>query len=319
MSLGRLFALMRSEMQLKAIKWKHLVRSIGSSPPDPASERHSREEQDKVMAAITNVYDPNIRSYLKQLNSDGLLNIMDGKYSYPDVNYTFLRGIITEVVENSPPLSTEPFHRVNAHLLGHFIGNEEATLDEAREKVHKTTAIRDDANPTFDSIFDMGRQAYRTADVNLLVECHRAARQAASGAEGLGAAEKEVASEVARIARIMMREQLRVATTSGGAKRMEEKMWSIQAFAFGVLVAALQEKGVPWQKSPYVSVRFAETYMPDYADHIELANLLLHFGIEPPHQKYRLAGELAFARFVEGIEKDIPSFADDLARALGFL
>ena len=115
-----------------------------------------------------------------------------------------------------------------------------------------------------------------------------------------------------------MREQLRVATVTGGAKRTEEKVWPVQAFAFGVLVAALQGKGIPWQKSPYVCVRFAQAYMPDYGDHIELANLLLHFGVEASHQKYRLAGELAFARYVEGEEKDTPPFADDLARALGF-
>ena len=318
MSVGRLFAFMRSNLQLKSITWKHWARSIGSPQPDPASEQHSREEQDKVVAAITNVFNPNMRSYLKQLDSDGLLSVMDGQYSYSDVNDTFLRGIISEVAENGPPLPTEPFERVNIHLLGHFIGNEDATLDEAREKVHRTTAIRDDANPTFDWVFDMGRQAYRTSDVNLLVECHRAARQAVAESEGLGVAEKEVASEVARIAGTMMREQLRVATVTAGAERMKEKMRPIQAFAFGVLVAALQGKGIPWQKSPYVSVRFAQTYMPDYGDHIELANLILHFGIETPHQKYRLAGELAFARYVESEEKDAPPFADDLARALGF-
>jgi hypothetical protein len=134
---------------------------------------------------------------------------------------------------------------------------------------------------------------------------------------GLPAVEKEVAFEVAQIAGVMMREQFRVAAAMVSADRKDEIVFPSQAFAFGALVVALQGKGISWDKSPYVSIRFAEIYMPDYGDHKELAKIILHFGMEPSCQKYRAAGELAFARFSQSEEGTRPPFADDLARAVG--
>jgi hypothetical protein len=136
-------------------------------------------------------------------------------------------------------------------------------------------------------------------------------------AEGLGADEKEVAFGVARIAGTMMREQFRIAAVLRDTDRKDDIIFPCQAFAFGVLVAALSGKGISWEKSPYVSIRFAEVYMPDYGDHKELARLILHCGMESSYQKYRLAGEVAFTRFAESDDGMPPPLADDLARAVG--
>jgi hypothetical protein len=303
---------------MKAMLLKHWLRGIGRPRPDAIAEQRAQLEQDRVNATIAEIYNPSVGLYVSKVDSDELFGLMEGKYSYADINNAFLRGIISEVVDNSPPLPTEPFERVNVHMIRHFIQTEGATLNEAREKLQRAVAVHNEANPTFDWITYRGRQAHRTSDVRLLAECHRAARQAAREQDGLSPDEREVAFEAARIAGIMMREQLRVATLIGGSAKAEEHTWAIQAFAFGALVAALQGQGVPWEKSPYVSTHFAQAYMPDYDDHIELANIILHFGVEMEYQKYRVAGELAFTRYIDGSPRDTAPFPDDLARALGY-
>jgi hypothetical protein len=319
---GRFLALLRSNARLKALMWTHRISSVGKPHPSSVSVQRRDHELKEVARAIKDVFYANMERFLKQLNSDRLLGIVEGGYNYDDVNSMFLRGIISELVERSPPLPTEPFDRVAIHLLGHFMNAEEKTLDEAREKVLRTEALYNEANQLFDRVVEMGREAYRTSRTDLLIECHKAACQSIQPAsidlEVFDGIEKEMALEVARIGGIVMREQFRVVAAVTGSDRTDEIIWGSQAFAFGILIAALRQKGIPWEKSPYVSVRFAEVYMPAYGNHIELANLILHFGIEPSYQKFRVAGELAFDRFGNSDERE-PRFADDLARVLGLL
>jgi hypothetical protein len=98
--------------------------------------------------------------------------------------------------------------------------------------------------------------------------------------DDLTEAELPNAFKLAEIAGIVMRMQFRSAAIYG-AGRKDEAIWPSQAFAFGVLISALQSKGIAWTKAPYVSIKFAEVYMPDYKDHKELARLICHFGVDP--------------------------------------
>lgn len=131
-------------------------------------------------------------------------------------------------------------------------------------------------------------------------------------ADDLTEEEAAIAFGLAEIAGTVMQVQFRSAAIYG-AGRKDEAMWPSQAFAFGVLISALQSKGVAWTKAPYVSIRFSEVYMPDYKDHKELARLICHFGVDPAYEKYRVAGEQAFIRCMNSDEHH-----DDLARILGF-
>jgi hypothetical protein len=154
------------------------MRTKGAPPADPILAQRADAELAEVKRAIQEVFYRNVGTYANQLGKDDLLGLLVGSDSFNDVHDLFLFGIISELVENSPPLPTQPSDRIGGHLLFYFIGDEKLTLDEARTKVRKTTALHNDANPLFDWIARMGRQAYRTSDNDLLTQCLKAtARQ----------------------------------------------------------------------------------------------------------------------------------------------
>jgi hypothetical protein len=138
----------------------------------------------------------------------------------------------------------------------------------------------------------------------------------ATQTEGLTQAEKEIAFGVAEVAGTVMRLQFECAARFG-IGRASEAIDQSYAFAFGVLTEALRAKGISWEKSPFVSIRFTEVYMPDAKDHKTQARLIFHYGMHKEFTAFRLAGEEAFRRFAASDDSDPPP-TDDLARALGF-
>ncbi|MEZ5475916.1 MAG: hypothetical protein R3E72_13070 [Steroidobacteraceae bacterium] len=134
------------------------------------------------------------------------------------------------------------------------------------------------------------------------------------------AEEAELAPQIAETAGSVMSLQLSTASRYAmvHGHDLKEFMWQIQAFAFGLLCSALEQKGIPWYKGASVLTRYCETYMPDYPDHKELAQLVSHFGTNPEYERYVVSGRAAMVRFANN-QIDEPTGADinDLAVALG--
>jgi hypothetical protein len=133
--------------------------------------------------------------------------------------------------------------------------------------------------------------------------------------------EAELAPEIADLAGSLMRLLLstagRYAMTAD--RDLNDSTWEITAFAFGVLCSALEQKGIPWYKSPHVAIRFCDAYMPDYDDTKELARLVLYFGTQPQYNRYVDAGKAAMVRFANNrVIEPTPSDIDDLAVSLGY-
>ena len=134
------------------------------------------------------------------------------------------------------------------------------------------------------------------------------------------AEEAELAPGIAELAGTVMRLQLSTAShyTMTYGHDLKDFMWEIQAFAFGLLCSALEQKGIAWYKLVPILVPYCKSYMPDYPDPQELAQLVSHFGMKPEYAKYAAAGHAAMVRFANSTQ-DNPTHKDinDLAAALG--
>ncbi|GAB1406133.1 hypothetical protein MASR1M8_00520 [Thermomonas brevis] len=134
------------------------------------------------------------------------------------------------------------------------------------------------------------------------------------------AEEAELAPQIAETAGSLMGLQLSTASRYAmvHGHDLNDFTWQIQAFAFGLFCSALEQKGIPWYKCAPVLVRYCESYMPDYADHRELAQLVSHFGVEPGYESYVASGRAAMVRFANNqIEEPTGADINDLAVALG--
>lgn len=134
------------------------------------------------------------------------------------------------------------------------------------------------------------------------------------------AEEAELAPNIAELAGTVMR--LQVSTASNYTlihdQDLKQFTWEIQAFAFGLLCSALEQKGIAWYKAAPILVQYCKSYMPDYPDHEELARLVSHFGSQPEYEKYVAAGSVAMVKFANSTTNN-PTNSDinDLAVALG--
>lgn len=136
--------------------------------------------------------------------------------------------------------------------------------------------------------------------------------------------EAELAPQIAETAGSLMALQLSQASRYAMAHgydldEFKDATWKIQAFAFGLFCSALEQKGIPWYKCAPVLLRYCERYMPSYADHKELAQLVSHFGMKPEYESYVAAGRAAMIRFANNqIVEPTGADINDLAVALGF-
>lgn len=136
----------------------------------------------------------------------------------------------------------------------------------------------------------------------------------------LTAEEAELAPQIAETVGSLMGLQLSTASRYAmvHGHDLQDFMWQIQAFAFGLFCSALEQKGIPWYKGAPVLVQYCGRYMPDYADHKELAQLVSHFGTNPEYEAFVASGRAAMVRFANNQTED-PTSVDinDLAVALG--
>jgi len=142
----------------------------------------------------------------------------------------------------------------------------------------------------------------------------------ASPQGGLTDAEAPIALGMAEITGTFMRSQFKVAAAHASLDVDRDKKRPVRpalAFGFGALAYALQRKGIPWTKLPHVSVRFAEVFMPEEKDHKKLAQFFCDCGVDPEYEKFRIAGEKAFSRVMEGDEGTAP-YPNDFARLMGY-
>jgi hypothetical protein len=134
-----------------------------------------RDLADAEMAAadevIEGVYLPNVRWFLSNLDGDRLYGAIT--YNYQDVNDTFLRGLLLEMVEQRESLPTPAFDRVSLYMIKHFMRYDELTLDEARERVMESVEFWSSGDAELiQSLAAMGRAAFHTHTETLLTQAH---------------------------------------------------------------------------------------------------------------------------------------------------
>jgi hypothetical protein len=164
---------LRSSAQLIEISLRHKISRIGKPRTDPQLVKIAEEERIEVEIALKTKFAPNMSNFLSAgfQNADNFLTIIQSGDRYERTNDLFLFGILLEIVEHRPKLPTEPFMRVQLHLLSYFMKEVELTLDDARVRVGRIEAWYNDANESFDRIIDMGRRAHRTSELDLLCKC----------------------------------------------------------------------------------------------------------------------------------------------------
>jgi hypothetical protein len=138
---------------------------------------------------------------------------------------------------------------------------------------------------------------------------------------GLTPEEAQIAPGVAQVAGTVM--NLQVATASRYAlaadKHLKDFTSEVQAFAFGVLASALEQKGIRWFKLADVILPFCEAYMPNYENKKQLAGIIIGLGISGEYAHFVQAGRSAMIRFAHNPHVEpTPGDVDDLAIALGF-
>jgi hypothetical protein len=165
---------LRSNAQLFWISLRHKIGRIGGPRTDPELVRMAEEERAEFDVAINTKFAPNMSNFLSVSfqNADNLLGVIQSGESYERTNDLFLFGILLELIENRPKLPTASFMRVKLHLLAYFMKEGGLTLNDARARVSKIEAWYNEANDSFDRIIDMGREAYRTSEPDLLRKCH---------------------------------------------------------------------------------------------------------------------------------------------------
>jgi hypothetical protein len=134
-----------------------------------------RDLADSEMAAadeaIDGAYLPNLRWFLSHLDADRLLDAIS--HQYQDVNDTFLRGVLLELVEQRSQLPTAAFDRASLYMLRHFMRHDELTIQDARERVARSVDLWETEDPELiQSLAGMGRAAYHTRTATLLTQAH---------------------------------------------------------------------------------------------------------------------------------------------------
>jgi hypothetical protein len=132
--------------------------------------------------------------------------------------------------------------------------------------------------------------------------------------EGLTKEEEVIAFQIAEVAATLAKSNFETAAILGGQEKKDQIIEGAMPFSFGVLVTALELKGISWVKSPYVSVHFSEKFMGDSGDTKTIAAMILKLGMDDNYKDLREAGQKAFINFIES-EDENPK-TDYLVKAL---
>jgi hypothetical protein len=146
------------------------------APTDPQLKARAQEELAEVGHVINDVFDKNLTVLMQEIaQADLLADIMVAGSDYESVNDMFMRGVLLEFLSDRPPLPTEPVDRASLYAIGFFVKSHNMTLDNARERVHRTLDLHNRASELYDWILERGRVAYREGGDRHLIACQAAA------------------------------------------------------------------------------------------------------------------------------------------------
>jgi hypothetical protein len=150
--------------------WLSVSTKKSKTSKSPELQARAEKERNEAFNAVSEVYRRNMVALLgdHELLSEAIL----GGYNYTDINQMFLWGLYSAFVTGRAPLPTEPYERIQVHLMNFLIQHDETTFLEARNRVVELEKIYSDRDYMMDKVVAIGRSALASEADDSLMICH---------------------------------------------------------------------------------------------------------------------------------------------------
>lgn len=103
----------------------------------PELAKAAKLEVDEAAERVWPIYQANLAKCLAQID---LMQTLESKFGYQQINDTFLWGVIAAFLSGRSQLPTDAHSRISLHMIHYFVKAEEMSLEEARSRVRTQLA-----------------------------------------------------------------------------------------------------------------------------------------------------------------------------------